>query len=149
MSSARSFGYSITEAGKNSTIAKHDIVDAYKNVPAKLSDLRYQGFTWLGKHFIELRQMFSAASSVQNFDILANTIKTLTLVNCKIPSRFVHHQLDDVPIVAPDNTNWCSEFYDSYKNICDLQNIELAKQCPDFDKAFWLLEKRESTGHYI
>jgi hypothetical protein len=41
MSSARNFGYSITEAGRNSTIAKHDIVDAHKNVPAKISDLRY------------------------------------------------------------------------------------------------------------
>jgi hypothetical protein len=41
MSSARNFGYSITETGRNSTIAEHDIVDAYKNVPAKISDLRY------------------------------------------------------------------------------------------------------------
>jgi hypothetical protein len=55
MSSARNFGYSITEAGQNCTIAKHDIVDAYKNVPAKTSELRYQGFIWLGKHFVELR----------------------------------------------------------------------------------------------
>ncbi len=90
MSSAKNFGYSITEAGQNCTIAKHDIVDTYKNVPAKTSELHYQGFTWLGKHFVELRQMFGAASSVQNFDILANTVKTLTLVNCKIPSRLVH-----------------------------------------------------------
>jgi hypothetical protein len=146
MSSAKSFGYSITEAGQNCTMAKHDIVDAYKNVPAKIADLRYQGFTWLGKHFVELRQMFGAASSVQNFDILANTIKTLTLVNCRIPSRFVHRQLDDVPIVAPANSNWCKEFYDTYKNICNHINVELAKQCPDFDKAFGCTKEGKVLG---
>jgi hypothetical protein len=149
MYSARNFGYSITEAGQNCTIAKYDIVDAYKNVPAKTSEYHYQGFTWLGKHFVELRQMFGAASSVQNCDILANTVKTLTLVNCKIPSRFVHRQLDDVPIVAPENTSWCREFYDSYKNICDQLNIELAKQCPDFDKAFGCSKEGKVLGIFF
>jgi hypothetical protein len=55
------------------------------NVPARITELRYQGFTWLGKHLIELRQMFGAAS-VQNIDILANTVKTLALSKCRIPS---------------------------------------------------------------
>jgi hypothetical protein len=114
MSSARLFGYSIIEAGENCSIAKHDIVDAYKNVPAKIDDLRHHGFTWLGKHFVELRQMFGAASSVQNFDILANTVKTLALAKCRIPSRFVHRQLDDVPLVAPANSGWATEFYETF-----------------------------------
>jgi hypothetical protein len=35
MSSARNFGYSIIEAGPKCVMAKPDIVDAYKNVPAK------------------------------------------------------------------------------------------------------------------
>jgi hypothetical protein len=136
MSSARLFGYSMVEAGKNCSIAKHDIVDAYKNVPAKIDDLRLQGFSWLGKHFVELRQMFGAASSVQNFDILANTVKTLALARCKIPSRFVHRQLDNVPVVAPANTRWAEEFYKEYNEICESINLELAKASPDLDKAF-------------
>jgi hypothetical protein len=119
--------YSVTEAGKNCNIAKHDIVDAYKNVPTKISELRYQEFTWLGKHFIALRQMFSVASSVQNFDILANTVKTLVLSKCSILSRFVHRQLDDVPKVAPANSGWCVKFYETYKVICESINLALAK----------------------
>jgi hypothetical protein len=43
MSSARQFGHRIIEAGKNCIIAKPDIVDAYKNIPARLEDLRLQG----------------------------------------------------------------------------------------------------------
>ncbi len=146
MSSARLFGYSIIEAGKNCSIAKHDIVDAYKNVPAKIEDLRLQGFTWLGKHFIELRQMFGAASSVQNFDILANTVKTLALAKCRIPSKFVHRQLDDVPVVAPANTRWAEEFYKTYKDICDSLSLELAKESPDLDKAFGCSKQGKVLG---
>jgi hypothetical protein len=114
MSSVKNFGYSITEAGKNSTVAKHDIVGPYKNVPAKITEHRYQGFMWLGKYFIELRQRFGPASSVQNFDILANTVKTIALSKCRIPARFAHRKLDDVPIVAPGNNGWCEEFYKTY-----------------------------------
>jgi hypothetical protein len=80
---------------------------------------------------------------------LANTVKTLTLANCKIPSRFVHRQLDDVPIVAPENSSWCREFYDSYKNICDQLDIELAKQCPDFDKAFGCSKEGKVLGIFF
>jgi hypothetical protein len=101
MSSARYFGYSIIEAGPGRIIAKPDIVDAYKNVPAKISYLCYQGLTWLGRYFMELRQMCGAKGAVKNFDVLSNTVKTIALSKCKIPSKFVHWQLDDVPIAGP------------------------------------------------
>jgi hypothetical protein len=39
MPSARLFSHLVTEAGKNCVIAKTDIVDAYKNVPAQQKDL--------------------------------------------------------------------------------------------------------------
>jgi hypothetical protein len=44
MSSATRFGKSLYEAGKHSSFSKFDFVDAYKNVPVKLYDLRLQGF---------------------------------------------------------------------------------------------------------
>jgi hypothetical protein len=44
MSSAKNFGYSMVSCGHNCVFAKPDIVDAYKNVPAKLEDLHLQGF---------------------------------------------------------------------------------------------------------
>jgi hypothetical protein len=43
MSSARQFGHMVMEAGRNCIMAKPDIVDAYKNIPARLEDLRLQG----------------------------------------------------------------------------------------------------------
>jgi hypothetical protein len=136
MSSAKNFGYSMVNCGPYCVFAKLDIVDAYKNVPAKLEDLHLQGFRWENKFFIELRQMFRANSSVQNFDILANTIKTLAAVNCKIPRKLIHRQLDDTPIVAAAGSGWCEEFYQAYKSICKKINIELAPDCPNKDKSY-------------
>jgi hypothetical protein len=40
MSSARLFGYALREAGTGATISKFDMKDAYKNIPAKLDELR-------------------------------------------------------------------------------------------------------------
>jgi hypothetical protein len=91
---------------------------------------------WEGKFFVELRQMFGACSSVQNFDVVANTIKTLAKLQCSIPNRFVLRQLDDTPIVAPAGSGWCEDFLKSYQDLCKEIGLELASECPKFDKSF-------------
>jgi hypothetical protein len=136
MSSARLVGHTIVDAGKNCTIAKTDIVDAYKNVPAQMEDLHLQGFKWENRFFVELRQIFYARSAVQNFDVVANTVKTLAAAGCNIPARFIHRQLDDTPVVSPASKNWCSVFLDNYRSLCDQINLELAPDCPQHDKSF-------------
>jgi len=137
MCSARCFSYSVAEAGKFAWMAKIDMCDAYKNVPAKIEDLRLQGFAWLGKFFVETRQIFGARTAVANFDILGNTILELTLSKCKINRELVHRQLDDVPVVAPfKNKEWVIEFSREYKEICNKLDILLATDCPEYDKAF-------------
>ena len=114
MSSARQFGYSVAKAGKNAKMSKFDLTDAYKNIPCKEGDLRLQGFCWLGKFFIEKRMIFGARTSVGNFDVFGNSLKSLALASCEIPSSLVHRQLDDVPSVAPVNSSWDKEFTESY-----------------------------------
>jgi hypothetical protein len=64
MSSARLIGHTILEAGKNCSIAKTDIVDAYKNVPARVSDLHLQDFKWEGRFLLNYdRSLAHAARS--------------------------------------------------------------------------------------
>jgi hypothetical protein len=58
MCSARCFAYSVVKAGKGAWMCKMDMADEYKNVPCPLNDLHLQGFSWLGKFFVELRQIF-------------------------------------------------------------------------------------------
>jgi len=101
-----------------------------------------QGFSWLGKYFVELRQIFGATTAVANYDVLGNTILALALTDCDIPSHLVHRQLDDVPVVAPfSKKHWCDEFVEKYRSLCSSLNIQLAEECPQFDKAF-------SASHY-
>jgi hypothetical protein len=145
MSSAKNFGFSVIEAGRGAYMSKFDFVDAYKNIPAAKSDLRLQGFTWLGKYFVEDKMTFGGKPSVQNFDITGATVKDLTLADCKIPSRLVHRQLDDVPLVAPKNTNWCQEFSTKYADTCKKINMSLAPNCVKNDKAF----TNQTTGKVL
>jgi hypothetical protein len=137
MCSARCFSYSVFEAGDSAILAKMDMLNAYKNVPCKTEDYRLQGFYWLGKFFVETRQIFGARTAVCNYDILANTVLELTLSECDISKKFVHRQLDDVPIVVPAHKeNLCKDFITKYKSICNSVGIGLAEDDPNCDKAF-------------
>jgi hypothetical protein len=123
-------------------MSKFDKKDAYKLIPAKKKDWNKQGFTWLGRHFIELQQIFGGIPSVSNFDRLGNTVLELARSQCRITRSLVFRTLDDVPIVAPGNTGWCEEFTESYKKVCRLANIKLAEACPDNEKAFTVRAKQ-------
>ena len=136
MSSARSFGFTVKDAGKKAWMAKFDMKDAYKNVPIPTEELRLQGFSWLGKYFVETRQIFGAKSAVSNFDVVGHAIQDLALAESGVNKRWVHRQLDDVPVACPNKSGDCQKFENSYKRICESCNIDLAESCTNFDKAF-------------
>ena len=136
MTSARNFGYTLREAGKDSFFCKSDMRDAYKNVPVPCEEYRLQGFSWLGKFFVETRQIFGAKTAVSNFDVVGQTLLDLTIATSKIPKKWIHRQLDDVPVACPKNTSWCEKFERTYKEICSRCGVKLAPNCPNYDKAF-------------
>jgi hypothetical protein len=147
MSSARQLGYALREAGRDATISKFDMKDAYKNIPSKLDELRLQGFIWLGKFFNELKQTFGALTSVSNFNILGNTVQTLAREVSKLPKNWCQRQLDDDnPVVAPASTGWCESYSEAYENICKSINIKLADECSKHDKAFKKVKKGKVLG---
>jgi len=125
MCSAKSFSHAILAAGKGAKMYKTDVRDAYKLVPAKIEDLRLQGFAFLEKYFCETRMAFGGKPSVSNYDIVGNTIFTLAKVECDIPSILVDRCVDDVPVVSPANKNWAEQFTYKYKQICSDLGIEL------------------------
>ena len=149
MSNAKRFGYSVCEAGVNAKMSKFDLVDAYKIIPAPICDLRLQGFQWLGKNFVECRQIFGAKTAVANFDIVGNTVRTLTCAISNIPRKLVHRTLDDVPLVSPVHKNWCEQFSDNYVEICKSIGVEVAKDCPKLEKAFQNSTKGKVLGIFF
>ena len=78
------------------------------------------------KIFLSRRQVFGAKTAVANFDTVGNTILSLARAECLIPKLLTHRQLDDVPIVAPSGSSWCSEFTSSYEKICGSLEVKLA-----------------------
>jgi hypothetical protein len=136
MSSVKQFSRTLAIAGKEAKLSKLDLVDAYKNVPCQLSELRIQGFSWMRRFFVETQQIFGAKSAVPNFDRLGHTIFVIVLAKCKVPRKFIHRTLDDVPVVSPKNVDWGTVFVDTYVNFCKEINIDVTVSCPKYEKAF-------------
>jgi hypothetical protein len=145
MTTARQFSYCLKEAGKNAIFSKFDLKDAYKLVPAKITDLRLQGFTWLGKYFCETQQTFGAVPSVSNFDRLGNTVLTLVAAAGDIPRKYLSRTLDDFQGVGPANTDFGERFAYNMREICTSINIPLAELCDKKEKAFEL----ETRGNVL
>jgi hypothetical protein len=136
MTSAKQFTISLIEAGHNAIFSKYDLVDAYKNVPVKIFDLRLQGFSFLSKFFVETRQILGAKTAVPNYDIFGNTLLVLANADAAVPNPFMHRALDDVPIVSPRCQDYCVKFDTAYKNVCSSLNVKLAEPDANFEKAF-------------
>jgi hypothetical protein len=149
MSTARLFGHSVIDCGKNAIMSKSDFVDAYKIIPAQVKDLNIQGFCWLNKFFVETRQIFGAKTAVANFDTFGNTIKELAAANLDIPKKYFHRTLDDIPLVCPYDSNWCADFCKSLKLVCETLNVPLAPDCPNNEKAFSCEKYGKVLGIYF
>jgi len=136
MSTARQFGYTVVDCGYGARMWKWDMDDAYKNIPAKICDLRLQGFEWLGRIFLETRQAFGAKSAVAAFDRLGNVVADLALESSALSRYLMHRTLDDLPIATPAGSAESPKFASAYKNICGQVGIKLAGNCPNLEKAF-------------
>jgi hypothetical protein len=136
MGTARSFGYALKEAGRNSLMSKYDLRDAYKLIPARPGDWRLQGFCWGNKFFFETNMIFGAATSVANFDRLGNMLVECAVAKSGIERKYVSRTLDDIPVIAPAGSANTLRFGMALRGICRNANIQLAENCPDKVKAF-------------
>ncbi len=146
MASARQFSQLILDCGQGAIMSKHDLGAAYKQVPCRVADLRLQGFSWLGKYFVETRQVFGAKTSVCNYDIVGETLKLISVIESEIPAELVLRQVDDVPVVAPGDSGLCEKFSETYKKVCKELNVKLAPDCPLMDKAFTCQHRGKVLG---
>lgn len=146
MATAKQFGFRLFDCGLNAWMSKVDINDAYKTIRAKNSDLRLQGFTWLGKFFVDKSQIFGANTAVANFDISGNTYRSMALAMSSIPKQLVLRCLDDFAAVCPSDQQWCSEFSHNLKTVCREIGIKLADDCPKAEKAFTSKRKGKVLG---
>jgi len=136
MSSARLFGYSVMDCGQGARMWKYDMQDAYKAVPAAQKDLRLQGFSWLGRYFVELKKVFGSKEAVSAFDRVNHTLVLIAAIIAKLPVGFIHRTLDDVPIVTPATSDKGKLFAEAYEDICSQIGAKLAPPCANLEKSF-------------
>jgi hypothetical protein len=111
---------------------KFDMVDAYKTILTPNTDLRLQGFSWLGKFFDKLKKVFGSKEAVSAFDRLNNTLVTLAAQAAHLPPHLIHRTLDNIPVVTPADSDAGPAFADAYQGLCQHIGADLAPQCPNF-----------------
>jgi len=135
MCSAKKFGQTLLHIGKNAKFAKSDLVDAYKLIPIHPSNWKFYGFKWLGKFFVDTTTLFGSNTAPANFDDLGETLANIVQTICKNPKKLIHRQLDDIPVVAPENSKFAGHFSDTYKKAelgARLQNNVASRACASF-----------------
>jgi hypothetical protein len=126
----------LVKAGPGALFSKTDIQDAYKLIPNPVAEWRYYGFMWLGKFFLDTTTVFGSKVAPASFDPLPETIVNVTCCVKKIPKKWIHRQLDDVPIVSPKGSGITEAFTKCYAKICKDLGVPLAETCPNHEKAF-------------
>jgi hypothetical protein len=82
--------------------------------------------------------IFGAVTAVCNYDIVGSVPYMLAQIESGIPNNLVCRAVDDVPAISPANSNWGERFSSTYKRICRELNIQLAEECREFNKSFWI-----------
>ncbi len=145
MSSAREFGYLLVKCGKGARMSKSDLCDAYKLIPVPLGELRIQGFSWLGKYFVENCQIFGASSAPCNFDQFNHTLVDMAVLSSKTDPELALKHLDDVLSASPAKSKQCQAFTEAFVEICEKVNVKLQPVCDKNEKAF----RNEMSGKVL
>jgi len=143
MSTPRKFGELLLDLGGEGVMSKYDISDAYKLIKTHKSQWGCFGFKWLGKYFYDSTTVFGSRAAPEKFDSLPETVVNMCCFFTKMPKKWVHRQLDDVPFAAPRNSGLAEKFGWWYEKICKDCNIPLAGFCEQKEKAFRL--EKEGT----
>jgi hypothetical protein len=136
MSSPRLFGESLIKMGPGATFSKSDIQDAYKVIPNAKHQHHLYGMKWLGKFFYDKTTVFGSAAAPAWFDPFSALLVNIVCTMNNIPKKYVHRQLDDVPMASPKNSNLTERFHSEYNNLCKKINLPLATPCQQKEKAF-------------
>lgn len=140
MSSHKNIAKTITEAKGMAILSKIDHQSAYKLIPAKHDQLYLQGFSWLGKVFIEKRMVFGSKPAVPSYDNFHEALAILVRVLAETPKSQEERTLDDMMIIAKFK-KLHDRFVSTYLSIAEDLNIPLAS----FEEGKAFINQTEGT----
>ena len=145
---AKQFAYKITRAGRNSTMSKADMVNAYKTIKVCMKQRRLQGFQFCGKLFLDLCLIFGDQAACMWYDRFHFCILSyFVLPKTTIPPPAVGETVDDITVVVPDKGKEAlAKFVKSYREELGSLNIQAAPSDPACIKAFDESQEGEILG---
>lgn len=147
MASVKQVSEAIYSHGKGCFLSKLDMVSAYKLIPTRPDQWRLQGFCWLHKYFIELRQTFGAKPSVVNYDIFHHVFCLIIRLMTESSQKDLLRALDDL-IVITNTITANYKFVSKYIKLAEDLNIPLAP-IGQHDKAFIYQTKGTILGTHF
>ena len=133
MATPRQVQQAVKKAGPEGSMSKIDMKDAYKLLPVHPDELKYQGFSWMGRIFIEKRLIFGNKRAVPAFDEFHGSVVNLVRAEAQTNKDYERRILDDMLYISP-SLEENRRFVNKYLEIAEDLNIPLAK-C-DGKKAF-------------
>ena len=125
-------------------MSKLDHCAAFKLVPVRSSLIKFQGFQFMGKFFVETQLVFGSKSSPALYDRLHKVFLLVAQIRSKVPSCYLHRTLDDFVAVTPDkSTN--ERIVHAYMTLAEEIDLPLAP-LDDSDKAFILKQRGVILG---
>ena len=98
------------------------------------------------QNFLDISTPFGSKAAPANFDDLGETLVNIAKTKSNTEDKWVHRQLDDVPVVSPKNSKISENFTKCYKDLCKEINVPLAENCVNFEKAFECTTKGTVLG---
>ena len=127
MATARYISQLIRKCAGQAIISKFDHKNAYKLIPCRMQDIKYQAFRFLGKIFFETKQIFGSIPAVAHYDDLHLLLVMLTLkhLNTYINPAFLARVLDDLVVVS-NSMSEMKTFTRMYTSLAAKLDIKLA-----------------------
>lgn len=111
--------------GRNSYMAKIDILQAFRQLPVKPSDYSLLGFMWDGKYYFDRCLPMGASSSCRTFEMLSTALEWIMRNKLAVPACI--HCLDDF-WTAHQSQDGCQQFLTKFLTLCADLGIPVAHE---------------------
>ena len=145
---AKQFSRMIADAGRGALFSCSDMVAAYKCLPVKKEQRRFQVFSLLGREFVDLRLIFGDKRACLLFDRFHHcVIQNFVLPLSPIPICWLGRTIDDVTTVSPVGAQeQTRHFVATYRSVLEELGIGAAVEDSGKHKAFDGSTEREVLG---
>ena len=144
MANPRDISTLILQEGPGCFMSKLDQKNAYKNIGVTPTQYRLQGFSWLGRYFVEICLIFGSAAAPSQYDTVSGAFTSVVRALSQTKRSNLKRALDDQVCISKclhDNKKFVTKYIETAKEI----NLPLADPS-DPEKTFLYQTKGKILG---